>query len=699
VSGDFGINASGATIDVCGSDVTADQNGLFSTTRNYGDVCNNITAIRTGYTCSTTTNGPASLTSNVTNIAGSCSVNTQVASCSGKIANSSYNTATSITQTLSGASWLPTNIAVYNTTASTTECRYTCSSGYHTEDNGVSCISDTKSCTITNGTGIQTWSGSVWGECLTVSCNSGYTATINSCEKSSLMTNIIGYWDFDDGTGQITKDKLGNGNDLYVYNDSADIGSWVTGKIGGGAYKLDGSGWIRTDGLNFASGVRTVSFWFKVADTIDTAGTFISYENSSDPLKEDNLGQDNQQCGNSVYTTLYEKQYKYGMNVKDTNWHFFSISKGTNTIICMDGICEYTGINSTSGLVTPDTIDLNGGLGYGYSEFTGGLIMDELRMFSTSYTKTQLEQMYTDSDGSTVTIVDSNGAKMYSNGTYATSCNAYRNSIAYNSNGNGTYRIKPDNNVAYKVYCDMTTQGGGRTLILKYDKNYATDTTYGITKNGLRNVKDRTNLEVYNIGSTVMDSYTNAMPLIDNGATMFMHVSLEVGDTLYQEVFFSDIYRTVQANSSLLFDPSLDTNSSTHTGTITTVYNYTSSMGATDKTRWYDSNMNIMPDYDQKASTACQSYYNDLSQSWSSAMWSNTDREGAVYCSCAGISLTGHNVPHVNWGFVGDDNTQQIYGTDNGYPLKVGTYCATKSNADSTGSCGVLHRLNLMFIR
>ncbi|MDP2090500.1 MAG: FISUMP domain-containing protein [Candidatus Gracilibacteria bacterium] len=80
VSGTFGANANGATISVCGTNITANSSGAFSTTRTYGTVCNNITASRPGYTCTTTTNGPASLASNTTNIAGSCSVATYTVS-------------------------------------------------------------------------------------------------------------------------------------------------------------------------------------------------------------------------------------------------------------------------------------------------------------------------------------------------------------------------------------------------------------------------------------------------------------------------------------------------------------------------------------------------------------------------------------------------------------------------------------------
>jgi type II secretory pathway pseudopilin PulG len=73
VSGSFGANANGATVNVCGTNVTADASGNFSRSGvPHGTACNAIAATRTGYTCSTTTNGPASLTSNVSNVSGSC---------------------------------------------------------------------------------------------------------------------------------------------------------------------------------------------------------------------------------------------------------------------------------------------------------------------------------------------------------------------------------------------------------------------------------------------------------------------------------------------------------------------------------------------------------------------------------------------------------------------------------------------------
>ena len=76
VSGSFGANGAGATVSVCGSNVTATSTGAFVRAGiAHGTACNNVTATRAGYACSTSTNGPTSLTANVANVAGSCVAN------------------------------------------------------------------------------------------------------------------------------------------------------------------------------------------------------------------------------------------------------------------------------------------------------------------------------------------------------------------------------------------------------------------------------------------------------------------------------------------------------------------------------------------------------------------------------------------------------------------------------------------------
>lgn len=98
---------------------------------------------------------------------------TRTANCSPKPENTEWNTVSSITQTWNGSTWNPSNVGVYNTTASSSECRYTCKQNYNW--NGNKCAAKTKNGTCSskpkntvwndsgrNGTFAQTWNGEMW---------------------------------------------------------------------------------------------------------------------------------------------------------------------------------------------------------------------------------------------------------------------------------------------------------------------------------------------------------------------------------------------------------------------------------------------------------------------------------------------------------------------------------------------------------
>lgn len=78
ISWSFGIDASWSVLDICWISELADSNWSFDVLRDYWSTCNNITATRNWYTCTTTTDWPSNLTNDILNIAWNCTLNSFV---------------------------------------------------------------------------------------------------------------------------------------------------------------------------------------------------------------------------------------------------------------------------------------------------------------------------------------------------------------------------------------------------------------------------------------------------------------------------------------------------------------------------------------------------------------------------------------------------------------------------------------------
>ncbi|MEE2756575.1 MAG: fibrinogen-like YCDxxxxGGGW domain-containing protein [Myxococcota bacterium] len=65
-------------------------------------------------------------------------------------------------------------------------------------------------------------------------------------------------------------------------------------------------------------------------------------------------------------------------------------------------------------------------------------------------------------------LIEVNGARQWSDNTFAASCREYLQDEAYVGGGDGRYRLSNDGGQPYVVYCDMTTNGGGWTVVGHY---------------------------------------------------------------------------------------------------------------------------------------------------------------------------------------------------------------------------------------
>lgn len=140
-------------------------------------------------------------------------------------------------------------------------CDLICNPNFHKEWN--SCISNTKSCTITNWTWNQIWNGSSWWSCQVVSCDSWYNKVWNSCIKanSNCSARNINWYNIPNinhlNSTQITKTinwSPANWSTTYTATASCNNGNitiaWESSRINcGSGYNLSWNSCVVVDKL------------------------------------------------------------------------------------------------------------------------------------------------------------------------------------------------------------------------------------------------------------------------------------------------------------------------------------------------------------------------------------------------------------------------------------------------------------------
>ena len=185
--------------------------------------------------------------------------------------------------------------------------------------------------------------------------------------RAGLQDSIIGWWHFNEGSGSTLIDSW-EGNNLNLLG-----GSWVKG-VEGFAYQFSGTSKTQFSDV-IGKGV-TYSFWFRLVDTIDVSGTFLCVEDIDNAALEDNLGQ--KSFGDRGCSINWMRA---DFNISDTKWHHFVFSKSSNSKLCLDSECVDMG-DATGNIPNIYGIRFNTECGCGYGSFNGGVIIDELIIFS-----------------------------------------------------------------------------------------------------------------------------------------------------------------------------------------------------------------------------------------------------------------------------------------------------------------------------
>ncbi len=204
---------------------------------------------------------------------------------------------------------------------------------------------------------------------------------------------LVGYWNFEEGSGAAAYDRSGLGND-GVWNGTLG-GQWTNGKVGSYAGSFNGADNSITvlddSSLNFGVSNFSVSFWVK-KNTEATQGSFIS-KNSSTDLP----GWTFYQHGANMLALLISDgsvsyDAVYGPAINDNIWRHIVgvVNRSENTLyIYINGVQIQSAAITITGSVT-NAYSLN--MGSQWGSIHG--LLDDLRLYNRALSAAEILALY-----------------------------------------------------------------------------------------------------------------------------------------------------------------------------------------------------------------------------------------------------------------------------------------------------------------
>ncbi len=192
--------------------------------------------------------------------------------------------------------------------------------------------------------------------------------------------NLIGWWTFDEGTGNTAVDFSGHGNDGTLGGDP----QWVEGAIGG-ALDLNGD-YVSIDGVvdDITSNDITVSAWIKTTQ----AGEGNVFASNTDSSHEFLFGV----SGGNPYIDAPDSQ-QFPPAINDDQWHMLTyVRSGSRGYIYVDGIQRGTFSSGNFDITNETRWSIGQEWDSAPSDFYIGMV-DDARFYKVALTAEQVKEL------------------------------------------------------------------------------------------------------------------------------------------------------------------------------------------------------------------------------------------------------------------------------------------------------------------